>query len=165
MIYQFLDAFGQGINVSSRLVNVPKWSKRDQNGQPKCSWPFGPIWTLLDHFRQKMIFLPQMVKVGFGRCASEQKINVCLKWSKRVRMGPKGKKHLGWPFWSPWTLLGHFGTLTSLPCLAIFGPKWTIFGHPHSPVMNDGPQSKKRLITRSPMCGLFVEPQNTLFGT
>ena len=30
------------------------------------------------------------------------------------------------------TLLDHFGTLTGLPCLAIFGPKWTIFGHPQS---------------------------------
>ena len=26
-----------------------------------------------------------------------------------------------------WTLLDYFGALTSLPCLAIFGPKWTIF--------------------------------------
>ena len=32
-------------------------SKRDQNGQPMCFWPFrtlfGPLWTLLDHFRRK----------------------------------------------------------------------------------------------------------------
>ena len=32
-------------------------------------------------------------------------------------------------------------------------------------VMNGGPQSKKRLITRSPMCGLLVEPTNFPFGT
>ena len=45
--------------------------------------PFGP-------FQTKMIFLPKMDKAGFGRGAWEQKINSCLKWSKRVQMGPKG---------------------------------------------------------------------------
>ena len=38
--------------------------------------------------------------------------------------------------------MDHFGALTSLPCLAIFGPKWTIFGP--SLVMNGRPQSKKK---------------------
>ena len=28
--------FGPRMAKHSRLVNVPKWSKRDQNGQPKC---------------------------------------------------------------------------------------------------------------------------------
>ena len=86
---------------------------------------------------------------------------------QKVPDGPKtfgkrvsnGQKHLGWPFWY---LLDHFGTLTSLPCLAIFGPKWTFFGP--SPVMNGGPQIEKRFITKSPMCGLLVELQNTMFG-
>ena len=55
----------------------------------------------------------------------------------------------------------HFGTLTSQLCLAIFGTKRTIFGP--SPVMNGGPQSQKRLITRSHVCGLLVEPQNAPF--
>ena len=40
----------------------------------------------------KMLFLPQIDKVGFGGGASEQKINFCLKWSKRVQMGPKGSQ-------------------------------------------------------------------------
>ena len=44
--------------------------------------------------------------------------------------------HFG-PFWS---LLDPFGALTSLPCLATFGPKWTIFGP--SSVMNGGPKNK-----------------------
>ena len=52
---------------------------------------------------------------------------------------PNGQKHLGLPYWP---LLDHFGTLTSLPCWAIFGPKWTIFGP--SPVMNGGPKRKKK---------------------
>ena len=81
-----------------------------------------------------------------------------------VKKGPEGskgvqngQKHLGWrldnfgPFW---TLLDYFGALTSLPYLAIFGPKWTIF-LPSSPAINVGPQCKKRLITRSPMYGLL----------
>ena len=32
--------------------------------------------------------------------------------------------------------------VASLPCVAIFGPKWTIFGP--SPVMNGRPQCKKK---------------------
>ena len=43
-----------------------KGSKRDQNGQHKCFWSFGthfgPIWTLLDHFRQKWFFCPKWTK-------------------------------------------------------------------------------------------------------
>ena len=31
-----------------------------------------------------------MDRVGLGGGATEQKINFCLKWSKRVQMGPKG---------------------------------------------------------------------------
>ena len=53
--------------------------------------PFGPIWTLLDHFRQKSIW--------------------GTKWSK---------KHLGWLFWTLLDPLDHFGMSKSLSCLAIF---------------------------------------------
>ena len=77
------------------LFNLSKWSKWDQNGQPKCFWPLGtllgpsgPFWTI----SEKNDFLPEMDKVGFGRGASEQNINSCLKWSKRVQMGPKGSQ-------------------------------------------------------------------------
>ena len=52
----------------------------------------GPFWAHLDPFgpfQTKMIFLPQMDKIGFCRGVSEQNINSCLKWSKRVQMGPK----------------------------------------------------------------------------
>ena len=79
--------------------------------------------TLLCPFAAKKSFLSEMVQKGpYG--------------PKRV---PNGQKHLVWPFWS---LLDHFGALTSLPCLAIFGPKWTIFGP--SPVMNGRPHSAKK---------------------
>ena len=53
---------------------------------------FGSFWAHLDPigpFQTKMNFLPQMDKVGFGGGASEQKIIFCLKWSKRLQMGPK----------------------------------------------------------------------------
>ena len=55
-----------------------------------------------------------------------------FKWSKTLRLTTL------FPF-EP--LLDHFGALTSLPCLAIFVPKWTIFGP--SQVMNSGPKHKK----------------------
>ena len=33
-----------------RLVNIPKWFKRVQNGQPRCFWPFGTILGPYGHF-------------------------------------------------------------------------------------------------------------------
>ena len=125
--------------------------------------PFGPIWTILDHFKQELIFCseaplpnPPLSITGKTSFFSEMVQNG-PDGPKRV---PSGQKHLGWPFWS---LLDHFDKLKSLPCLAIFGPKWTIFGP--SPMMSGGHQSKKRLITTSSMCGLLVEPQFFPFGT
>ena len=78
--------------------------------------------------------------------------------------GPKWSIQVFWPFG---TLLGPAGPIWAQLdplglCLAIIGPKWTIFGP--SPLVNGGPQSKKRLITRSPMCGLHVETQNIPLG-
>ena len=90
--------------------------------------PFGPFQTKNDFLLWSTSAKPYFVHLG-------QKIHFCLKWSKSVQMGPKRSQmvkntlvdHFG-PFW---TLLDHFGTLTSLPCLAIFGPKWTIFDASH----------------------------------
>ena len=42
-------------------------------------------------------------------------------------LGQMVKTQVGHFVWTLLALLDHFGTLTSLPCLAIFGPKWTIF--------------------------------------
>ena len=47
-------------------------------------------WQGILNGSDKKGFLPQMDKVGFGGDATEQKINFCLKWSKRVQMGQKG---------------------------------------------------------------------------
>ena len=126
--------------------------------------PSGPFWTILD---KNDFFAPNGQSSGWQRCFGAKNINSCLKRSKRVQMGPKGSlmvkntyvDHFG-PFR---TLLDHFGTLTSLPCLASFGPKWTIFGA--SPVMNGGPQSKKNAHHQVTMCGLLVEPQKLIFLT
>ena len=46
--------------------------------------PFGPVWTLLDHFRQKINLLTNKDKVGFGGVAFEQKV-IFLN-------GPKGSR-------------------------------------------------------------------------
>ena len=64
---------------------------------------------------------------------------LCPFWTKKsifVQKGldgpkrvPNGQKHLGWPFWS---ILDHFGLLTSLPCLVQNRPfsglpqSWTV---------------------------------------
>ena len=144
--------FGPKMVKHGRLVNPPKWSKGAQkgpNGQPKSFWTFGtllgpsgPFWTISNN---NWYFAPKhLCKTLF--CPFGAKNHFCLKWSKRVQMDPNGVPndqktqvdHFS-PFWAP---LDHFGALTSLPCLAIFGPKWTIFGP--SPVMNGQPQSKKK---------------------
>ena len=98
---------------TSWLINGPFWTKTGQTWQacqrskvvqkgPKQStyvfliiWD--PFWAHLDPvgpFQTTNIFLPQMDKVGFCSGASEQKINSCLKWSKRVQMGPKGSQRV-----------------------------------------------------------------------
>ena len=59
--------FGPKMANYGRLVNVPKWSKRDQNVQPFGTplGPSGPLWTILD----KNDFWPKIDKVGFERGA------------------------------------------------------------------------------------------------
>ena len=134
-----------------------KYSKRDQNGLPEwflTIWdPFGPIWTLFGHFRQKWICCPKWTKYGLAKVL-RSKNQFLFEMVKKGPDGSKGvqngHKHLGWRFWSFWTLLDDFGALTSLPCLSTFGSKSTNFFCHLSPVMSVGPQNKKRLITRSP---------------
>ena len=77
--------FGPKMAKHGRLVNVPKWSKRYQNGQPKCFWPFetllpkvlgpsGTFWTIsnknlffaLRHLRQTLL-CPFGAKNSFGQ--------------------------------------------------------------------------------------------------
>ena len=82
--------------------------------------PFGPVWTLLNNFKQKLVFAQKhlsktrLCPYGATTWFLSEKAQKCPYGPKIV---PNSQKHLGWPFW---TLLNHFGMLTSLPCLAIF---------------------------------------------
>ena len=85
----------------STLQSGPKGPKRDQNGQPKSFWsfgtPFGSIWTLLDHFRQKWFFAPNRQNRVLQRCFGA-KYQFLLEMVQKGPDGPKrvpnGKKHL-----------------------------------------------------------------------
>ena len=84
-----------------RLFNLSKWSKRVIKGpksQPLCFFtffgpfwahmdPFGPFQTKIDSLLRSTSAKPYFVHLG-------QKIHFCLKWRKRVQMGPKGS-----PLW------------------------------------------------------------------
>ena len=68
-------------------------------------------------------------QIRFAGGAPEQEINFCLQLSRLAQKDPKWSKTLG------------------LAILVPFGPHWNVdkpamFGP--SPVMNDGPQSKKK---------------------
>ena len=125
--------------------------------------PFGPIWTILDNFKQELIF-----------CSEAPLQNPTLSiWGKKSLLSemvqkepdgpqkvPNGQKHLGLPYWPLLNPFRPLLTLTSLPCWAIFGQKWTIFGP--SPVMNGGPQSEKKAHHHIsyvwPACGTSISP-------
>ena len=104
----------------STFQSGPKGSKRDQNDQPKCFWPFGTVlgpsghfWTISD---KNEFFVPNGQSRVWRRCF-RAKNHFLFEMVQKSPDGPKrvpnGQKHLGWPFWS---LLDNFGTLTSLPC-------------------------------------------------
>ena len=62
--------FGPKMAWHGRLFNVPKWSKRVQNGQPNFFDQLGPFLAHLDPFGQFQIrndLLSQMDKVGFPK--------------------------------------------------------------------------------------------------
>ena len=115
--------------------------------------PFGPIWTLLDRFRQNWFFLPQMDKIGFCRGASEQIINSCLKWSQK---GPKCSRRLRLtilvPFGLLWNTLERWQACHVWPFLVQNGP---FLGHPQSWTVD--PKVKKASWPGS-LLGLLVDP-------
>ena len=105
------------------MVNLVVFDKLD---------PFEPIWTLLDHFRQKSICCSMRTKQGLAEVLLSKK---SFESFEMFQQGPQGSQmvknfqvdHFG-PFWAP---LDHFGMLTSLPCLAIFVCfDGAFFGHP-----------------------------------
>ena len=66
-----------------RVADVPKWSTRVQNDQHNIFltiWGyFGPIWTLLDHFRQNLIFCSKVVLAKKHFLFCRQRIKFFLK--------------------------------------------------------------------------------------
>ena len=65
-----------------RLVNIPKWSEMASLDVFYHWDPFGPVWTLLDHFKQKMIVLLKSTSAKPNFVLIKQQIDFCLKWPK-----------------------------------------------------------------------------------
>ena len=116
------------LETSSWLQNLPtlcKGSRVFDHEEPFWAHldPFGPFQTRIDILLRSTSANPYFVHLG-------QKNHFCLKWSKRVQMGPKwvpnDQKHLGWPFWS---LSDPFGPLWSVDKPAMFGPFWSKMDH------------------------------------
>ena len=134
----------------------PFWAKNDQTWQgcwcpkvvyegPKLSkminityfFYLGLFWAHLDSFgsfQTKLNFLLQITLAKKHFSVLRQKIKFCLKWSKRVQMGPK------WPqmaknmlYWSFWIILDPRRPLWDISNPAMFGhfwPKKGFFGPP-----------------------------------
>ena len=85
--------------------------------------PFGPVWTLLNNFKQKLVFAQkhlrqtQLYPYEATNWFLSEKVQKCPDGPKRV---PNCQKHLGLPLRTPWTPLDHSGMLTSMLCLSIF---------------------------------------------
>ena len=145
-----MDKVGVGRGASEQNINFclkrSKWVQLGPKGSKRSKTVRLAIWTLLECFKQDIDILLRSTSANPYFVHLGQKNHFCLNWSKRVQMGPKGflmVKNTQVDHFGPFrTLLDHFGVLTSLPCLALFGPKWTIFRP--SPVMNGRPQSEKK---------------------
>ena len=117
----------------------PKWSKMTNI---TYFWSFGDffwhIWTLLDLYGQNLIFCLKNIKVLLGQSDLEQKLKFCVKWPKRVQMGPK------WPqmvknmlYWSFGIILGPLRPLWDIGKPAMFGHFWPQKGHFGTPCAYD----------------------------
>ena len=93
--------------------------------------PFGPIWTLLDHFKQKWFFAQKHLRLT-RLCPFGEKIDFLPETVQKCPDGPKrvpnGQKHLGWPFW---TLLDTFRPLRNVDIdkPVMFSHFWAIPSH------------------------------------
>ena len=96
-----------GLPMSQSGLRGPKMIPNDQYNMFLIIWGhFGTIGTLFDHFTQTLNF-PRKYKVLLGQSDLEQKLKFCVKWPKRVQVGPK------WPqmvknmlYWSSGIILG-----------------------------------------------------------
>ena len=92
--------FGPKLAKHGRLVNVPKWSKRSQIGNPSVFDHFLPFWALLDSFR---LF---QTKIAFLLLSTSAKPEINIKnllypfgakksfLSEMVQRGPEGPKRI-----------------------------------------------------------------------
>ena len=95
---------------------------------------FGPIWTLLNHFRLNLIFCPKSLWPRSTLCFWGKKSSFVWNDPKKSNWAQNGTKwsktcytdHLGLFT----TFLDHIGTLASLPCLSTFSPTWAISNPP-----------------------------------
>ena len=140
-----------GLLMSQSGLRGSKMIQNDQYNIFLIIWGhFGPIWTLLDHFRQNLIFCSKSLRPR----------STFLFWGKKssfVWNDPKESKWAQndpkWPkicyidhFGSFWTLVDHFGTSATLPFLVIFGPKRVFLDPPAH--MIGGWQGPKLLETK-----------------
>ena len=109
-----------------RIVNIPKGSKRVQNGKPRCFWQFGTLLGPSGHFwaisDKNQFVAPQgQSSVWLRRFWAKNHFlfEMVQKGPDGPNRVPNGQKHLGWPF---------------RPLLDPVGPLWNIdkpamFGH------------------------------------
>ena len=109
---------------------------------------FGPIWTLLNHFRLNLIFLPQITLVKKHFVFLKHKIKFCLKWFKKVPLGPKWHQLVtNMLYWSFWIILDPLRPFWDIGKSAMFGHFWPEKGHFGPPGMIEGCQCPKLLQT------------------
>ena len=117
----------------------PKGSKMVPNGQYNMFltiWDiFGLIWTLLDHFRQNLIFCSKLLWPRSTLCFWGEKLIFVLKgpkWCKWVQMVPNGQKHVILTIWDPFGPHRDIGKPSILPfllCLFLeqYMIPWTVY--------------------------------------
>ena len=88
--------------------------------------PFGPIWTILGHFKQKLIFCSEAPPPHPFGAKNSFLFEMAQKGPDGPKRVPNGQKHLGWPFW---TLLDPFGPLWNVDKPAMLGHFWSQMGH------------------------------------
>ena len=138
----------------------PKGSQKVPNGQYNMFLTicdiFGLIWTLLDHFRQNLIFCSKLLWPRSTLCFWDEKLIFVLKgpkWCKWVQMAPNGQKHVILTIWDHlgpfWTTSGHWQAYHVRPFLVPNGPflmppshgfmaQWSRNGFESSPHMGQG---------------------------
>ena len=135
--------FGPKLAKHGRLVNVPKWSKRDQNGQPKCYWPLGtllgpsgPFWTVSNknwYFAPKHLCQPLLCPFGAKKSFLSKMVQ---KGPDGPKMGPKWSKTFRLtilvPFGPFWTALECWQACHVWPFLVQIGPFWALPSHEQS---------------------------------